>query len=360
VNLRRLGEAGFLKALLLRHRRVMPPPPAGPGDDASALGRLLFTADALLEGEHFLAREPARLIGRKALAANLSDIAAMGGVPRAFLLCLGLPERIPGRFLDDLMAGLAEAAAEHRIAWIGGDTVRSRAGIVIAITMIGERGRSLLTRGGARPGDGIFVTGPLGASAAGRALLNAGWSLGASGAVPPRGRRADRATLLRNGDLLRAHLDPEPRIAAGLFLSSRRIASAAIDVSDGLALDLHRLCDAGGTGALIHREAIPISRATRLWARKARRDPLALALGGGEDYEILFTVPRRRERLLAAWPAEEESGPIFLGRILPGREGVMLGDASGRRSRLAPSGHDPFRPRRTALRTPGPSSATPR
>src|SRR2546428_2225698 len=137
VDLERLGEAGFLRALARRHARVMPPAPIGPGDDASALGSLLITTDAFLEGEHFLAGDPARLIGRKALAVNLSDIAAMGGTPRAFLLCLGLPVKTPGRFIDELMTGLAGAASEQRVAWVGGDTVRSRLGIVIAITMLG-------------------------------------------------------------------------------------------------------------------------------------------------------------------------------------------------------------------------------
>lgn len=346
MDLRRLGETGFLSELVRRHARVIPPPPLGPGDDASALGSLLLTADAFLEGEHFRASEPAFLIGRKALAVNLSDIAAMGGTPRAFLLCLGLPKTTPGSFLTRLLDGLASAAAEHGVAWIGGDTVRSRKGIVIAITVIGERGRTLLTRSGARAGDGIYVTGPLGASAAGRALLDSGWRLTSGGSARPAAGSGDRAVLRRHAELLAAHLDPIPRLAAARVLSAAGLASSAIDLSDGLSLDLHRLCEASRAGALIHRESIPISQATRAWARGAGRDPLKLALDGGEDYEILFTVPRRKEPSLASWPSKGGSGPILIGRVRPRREGMRLAGARGKSVLLKPRGYDPFLLRR--------------
>ncbi len=369
MDLRRTGEAGFLRALFRRHRAVMPPPPAGPGDDAALASGYLLTADALLEGEHFLATEPAFLIGRKSVAVGLSDIAAMGGAPRAFLLCLGLPAATPGAFTSALLAGIASAAAEHGVAWAGGDTVRSPLGVVITVTVLGARGRRVLTRSGARPGDGIYVTGPLGASAAGRALISAGWkirpdvpgrgrwrSLGAAEAgrrlarfiLPPRRGGAAGAPpraggLLQYAELLATHLDPAPRLTAARFLSSRRIATAAIDVSDGLSLDLHRLCLASGVGALVHRDAIPISHATRFWADRSRKDPLEAALQGGEDYEILFTAPRRAGRALASWPERAGPGPILIGRIRPHREGVRLADARGRAVRLRPRGYDAFR-----------------
>jgi len=345
LSLGRIGEVGFLEDLIRRHAGVMPPPPTGPGDDASSIGKLLFTADALIEGEHFRLGEPPFLLGRKSLAVNLSDIAAMGGSPRAFLLCLGLPPGSRDRWIRRLMDGIASMARETGTSWIGGDTVRSPRGVVISITVIGERGRSLLTRAGARAGDGIFVTGPLGGAAAGRALLEAGWSMGRGArAVSPRGPAAQRI-LRRNAELLRAQLDPAPRLGAGRFLADRGIASAAIDLSDGLSLDLHRLCRASGTGALIHREAIPVGQAARSWARAARRDPLDLALHGGEDYEILFTVPRRRERLLASWPLRDGTGPLLLGRIRARREGVRLADPDGGTLGLDAAGYDPFRRR---------------
>ena len=383
MDLRRLGEVGFLRELVRRHRALMPPPPAGPGDDAALVGDLLLTADALIEGEHFLPAEPAFLTGRKSLAVNLSDIAAMGGSPRSFLLCLGLPPATPGAFLDALMAGVASMAFEHGVAWSGGDTVRSRKGIVIAITAVGERGPRVLTRGGARVGDGIYVTGPLGASAAGRALLAAGWIVGVSSRGSGRSRRLpddpsgasrwrslpaaraaarllpfvraprrttrarpDRKEMRAAAEILAAHLDPVPRLGAGRFLSRRRAASAAIDISDGLSLDLHRICEASGTGALIHEEAIPISHATRAWAKRAGWDPLGLALDGGEDYEILFTAPPGAERVLLRWPLADGTDPILIGRIRPRREGIHLLDARGRKRILPPGGYDPFlRPR---------------
>jgi thiamine-monophosphate kinase len=363
MNLRRLGEVGFLRALVRRHRALMPPSPAGPGDDAAVLGDLLLTADALVEGEHFLAGEPPFLLGRKALSVNLSDIAAMGGTPSAFLLCLGLPSAVPGKFLDGLLAGIASAAAEHRVAWIGGDTVRSKRGIVIAITAIGRKGRRLLTRSGARPGDGIYVTGPLGASAAGRALLARGWrvrsaarpgrwrTLSAARAAArlapsvssPRGRRVRDAKEIRYAaENLAAHLDPVPRLAAGLILSRRGLVSAAIDLSDGLSLDLHRLCEASGAGALIYKEAIPISHATRAVAARMGWDPLKLALNGGEDYELLFTSPRRSEKALLRWPLDDGTGPILIGRVTPRRRRLLLENARGKTRLLQAQGYDPF------------------
>jgi thiamine-monophosphate kinase len=345
VDLGRLGETGFLDELVRRHAGVMPPPPLGPGDDASVLGALLLTADALIEDEHFRSREPASLIGRKALSVNLSDIAAMGGTPRAFLSCIGLPPRTPSSFVRELTDGIAAVAAEHRVAWIGGDTVRSDLGIVIAITVVGERGRSLLLRSGARPGDGIYVTGPLGAPAAGRALLDRGWKPARRDATPPGRRRAAAAARRRNAELMRSQLDPAPRIAAGRFLASARLASAAIDLSDGLSLDLHRLCRASGAGAMIVAESIPISQATRSFARENRVDPLRLALDGGEDYELLFTVPSRAERRLSRWPLRDGTGPLLIGRVLPRAAGILIEDASGRRRSLRPAGYDAFRRR---------------
>lgn len=364
MQLRRLGESGFIRELARRHRDVVPPPPEGPGDDAALLGDFLLTADALVEGEHFLADEPPFLLGRKALSVNLSDIAAMGGSPIGFLLSLGLPVKTPGRFIDRLLSGLASVASERGVAWMGGDTVRSGHGILIAITAVGRRGRRLLTRSGARPGDGIYVSGPLGASAAGRALLRAGWRVRRPDALragatrhsllrlilPPgvsgrRGRPA-RKEIHDAAELIAAHLDPVPRLAAGRFLSGARGASAAIDLSDGLSLDLRRLCEAGRVGARIWKDAIPISQATRAASARLGVDPLRLALDGGEDYELLFTVPPEFERTMARWPLDDGTGAIRVGRVRSFREGVTLEDSRGRVTSLPPQGYDPFLSRR--------------
>ncbi len=349
----------------------MHPPPRGPGDDAALCGNLLLTTDALLEGEHFRATEPPFLLGRKALAVNLSDIAAMGGSPVACLLCLGLPASCPSRFVEGFLEGFASAAAEYGVEWSGGDLVRSPAGIHVSVTAVGLSGRRLLTRSGAKPGDGVYVTGPLGSSAAGRALLSSGWKVnlppraGAKawraqhGAVaaarlaphlrPPRrrarsraGRRTSARERLAAAELIARHLDPAPRLDAGRFLASRGLASAAIDLSDGLSLDLHRLCEASGVGAVILRDALPMAQPLRDWAARTRRDPVLLALHGGEEYEILFTAPPRAAGALARWPLGDGTGPILIGRIRSRREGIRLADPRGRMSRLPSRGYDPF------------------
>jgi len=351
----------------------MPAAPAGPGDDAAVAGRLLLTADALLEGVHFLAREPAFLTGRKSLAVNLSDIAAMGGSARACLLSIGLPVSAGRTAAHGILDGFASAAKEWGVAWVGGDVVRSTGPIMIAVTVMGERGRSLLLRSGARAGDGIYVTGPLGGSAAGRALLTDGYSVRAPGLDAKRGWRAaaagaaarrllplvargagSRASRARRrgllpgivaAELISRHLDPVPRLEAGRFLSRRRLASAAMDISDGLSLDLARLCDASRAGAVIQEEAIPISETTRMWAARAGGDALGAALDGGEDYELLFTAPPGALRALGSWPLADGTGPILIGRVRPRAEGIRLADARGKLRKLPAGGYDAFRAR---------------
>jgi len=346
----------------------MPPPPRGPGDDAALSEGRLLTADALCEGVHFERSEPAFLIGRKALAVNLSDVAAMGGRPTACLLTLALPQNLPESFFEAFADGFASAAAEEGVEWIGGDIVRSAAGMAISVTLVGVPGAKLLSRSGARPGDGLYVSGPLGASAGGRALLTRGWR------VRPPNRRA-MSQWHRTGDvragrrlepllaaprrgssksgrgfprpaaavLIARHLDPGARLAEAAFLAGGGVASAAMDLSDGLGLDLARLCEASGTGALVLREALPVSREARLWAARAGEDPFDLAAGGGEDYELLFTVPPSREPRLRGWPAGRGTGPFLIGRIRPRAEGLRVVDAAGRTSKMRLLGYDAFR-----------------
>ncbi len=346
----------------------MPPPPRGPGDDAALSEGRLLTADALCEGVHFERSEPAFLIGRKALSVNLSDVAAMGGRPTACLLTLALPRSLPESFVEAFADGFASVAAEEGVKWIGGDIVRSAAGMAVSVTLMGVPGAKILSRGGARPGDGLYVSGALGASAAGRALLTGGWRV-----KPPTrpaikrwhrtgdaqsGRRLEPLLAAPRGETSRAgrglprpaaavliarHLDPGARLTEAAFLAGDGIASAAMDLSDGLGLDLTRLCEASRTGALLLREALPVSREARLWAARAGEDPFDLAAGGGEDYELLFTVPPSLEPRLRGWPAGRGTGPFLIGRIRPRREGLRVVDAAGRSSKLRPLGYDAFR-----------------
>jgi thiamine-monophosphate kinase len=246
----------------------------GVGDDAAlvapAADQVLVAAlDTLVEGVHFLPDDPPDSVGHRALAVNLSDLAAMGATPAWFLLSLSLA-RVDESWLAGFAAGMAALASRQGIALIGGDTTSGR--LTVSVTALGfvPRG-SALRRDGARVGDSIFVSGSVGDAAAGLALRQ-----GRIAAAP-------RDVAVLEGRYLR----PEPRVALGIGL--RGIASACIDVSDGLAGDLAKLCEASSVGAELRGEALPVSAALRRTAGDAQRR--ALALGGGDDYELLFTVP---------------------------------------------------------------------
>lgn len=298
----------------------------GIGDDASAVrcGRSfqLVSTDLLIEGVHFRAGDaPLAALAEKALAVNVSDIAAMGGRPQYFYLCLGFPDRLAGAGLRRFFSGLARAAGRWQVELAGGDYSRSER-MVIAITIVGEAPRPV-RRDGARPGDLIGVTGPLGGSALGLRQLLAGET-----ASP----------------YIRLHQHPQPQCAKGLILA--RHASAMIDVSDGLLLDLSRLLRASGTGAEVDYEALPLPAGLR---RECRRRGLAereLVLAGGEDYQLLFTVSPVRERRL------RRSGMAYrlIGRITRGRRLVVR--ENGRPLPVSSLGYDHFRERGGAKREP--------
>lgn len=353
------GERGFLEIIRKRFGTSVPASPAGIGDDAAVVragkGRLLVSADCLIEDHHFRRGEPAYLLGRKSLAVNLSDIAAMGGRPAAFLLTLGIPEDLPSGFLDLFLAGLIGSARQHGVRLVGGDTSASSHGLFISMAILGRAGEGrVLARHGARPGDGIYVSGALGASAAGRLLLDRGWrprmdrtGRTLAGVTGPRGTRSSRwsrsARHLAAAALLR-HLDPRPPTRLGRLLRDKGIASAAIDLSDGFSTDLARLAEASRVGARIMKPALPIHDAARLLGPLLAVDPLDLALNGGEEYALLFTVPPGREHLLATLGRRSGcAGALLVGRVTPRRRGVVLAEASGRAGRLEPAGFDHFR-----------------
>jgi thiamine-monophosphate kinase len=236
---------------------------------------LLITTDQLIEGTHFrwAWSTPAQL-GYRAGAATLSDIAAMGGTPRWFVVSLGLPPRTAVRTVTDFYRGLRRCLRAHRVELIGGDTSAAPA-FHAALTAIGQIDPALaVTRSGARPGDLIMVTGTLGDGAAGLQLLTRG------------GRRQHRAARA----LIRRQRYPTPRLAAGRALAGRRLATAMLDLSDGLIIDLERLCRASGVGATLFADQLPLSPALVAYGRQTRQDPRRFALAGGEDYELLFTV----------------------------------------------------------------------
>jgi thiamine-monophosphate kinase len=272
----------------LRKRvRVNSEVPLGIGDDAALIktagGRdLIACCDLMVEGVHFRTEwTPPRLLGRKALAANLSDVAAMGGVPKFAMTSIALPKWCSTDFVDELFEGILELANVSGVSIIGGDTSGSLDSLFIDVSLIGEclSGKAI-TRQGASIGDRIYVSGALGGSALGLSLLERGFRLDQS----HDSGDARRQAVLK-------FLSPEPHSQLGRELGESGLASAMIDVSDGLSTDLWHILDESGVGAVIDADAIPIAECVTTIASEAEGiDPLTLALNGGEEYELLFTA----------------------------------------------------------------------
>jgi thiamine-monophosphate kinase len=299
--------------LVARLRRRVGTPPAwitiGIGDDAAVVepprGALeVLTTDSLIEDVHFRrAWTAARAIGGKAVAVNLSDLAAMGATPRAILLSLALPADLPVDDFDALVDGVVSAAESHGAVLAGGNLARSPGPLVVDVTAIGEvRRRRVLSRSGARAGEYLYLTGSVGGAAAGLALL-------ASGAD----REALEPTLK---ECIDRYEQPVPRLRCGRVVAGSRAASGCIDLSDGLASAARQLAEASGTGLLLEAEALPIHPGASTWASRADLDAVQFAVAGGEDYELLFAVPARRERaFLAAFRRCRDLPVTRVGRL---------------------------------------------
>jgi thiamine-monophosphate kinase len=321
------GEDRFVDRL----RELLPADPrvaVGPGDDSAILrvekGELAVTTDMLVEGVDFFPGEDPRRLGRRAVAVNLSDLAAMGARPEAFLLSVGFPADLGEDFPLDLARGALSRAGEFGAALVGGDLSRSPA-VVVSVTLWGRAEKRPLLRSGARAGDLLFVSGWPGRAEAGRRL--------ASGAISAR---ALDPRLAR--ELLAAYHDPEPQVALGLALARDGGATAAIDVSDGLGLDACRLARASGVRAVIETARIPISRALAQAAAAAGEDPVEWALSGGDDYELLFSAPAEAAERLEAGGLEWGAPVKSIGRLEHG-EGAVAAGPLGERD-LAASGWD--------------------
>jgi thiamine-monophosphate kinase len=286
----------------------------GIGDDAAVLegdGSWLVTQDLLVEGVHFRRETTSwRDLGHKALAVNLSDVAAMGGVPVAAVVGLALPWRtrpVPDRALEDLYDGMEALAGRHGVTIAGGD-VSEGAVLVLAVTAIGrmEPGRAPVLRSGARPGDVLCVTGALGAAAAG--LLTLEDPIVATGLAPEEAEA-----------LVLAQRRPEPRVAAGRVLAG--VAHAMLDCSDGLALDALRLARASGVAVELDLERVPLAPGVARVAEAAGREPDLLAATGGEDYELIAALaPGRVEAVAAA--LDVPLTPV--GRVTAGEPAIRL------------------------------------
>ncbi|MBS0641441.1 MAG: thiamine-phosphate kinase [Acetobacteraceae bacterium] len=308
--------------LIARHFR----PLAGPGglglrDDAAVLmppaGReLVLTADAMVGGVHFLPDDPPDLIGRKLLRVNLSDLAAKGAVPLAYLMTVSAPKGTPDAWFAGFAAGLAADQAEYGVSLLGGDTTSTPGPLSLSLTMIGHVAPgTAVHRFGAQSGDEIWVTGTIGDGALGLAVA--------------QGRLADST-----GHLLGRYRLPRPRV--GLAICG--IASAGMDVSDGLVQDLGHICRASLLAATLEADAVPLSDA----ARAAGPDWLATCLTGGDDYEVLLAVaPERTAALRAA--AHNAGVPVTrIGQLHAGAATVTVRRADGREMALARGGWSHF------------------
>ena len=302
----------------------------GIGDDAAVLrpgvgAEWVVTTDAFLENVHFLRKaHPPDAVGYKALARAASDIAAMGARARYFFLTMGLPDACSGAWLDNFLGGMGRAARRFGLILAGGDTTKYPA-VVLSLTVLGEidRGKAIL-RSGARPGDMLCVSGRLGGAELGLRLIQRKLH---------KQRRWTR--------LLKKHLYPEPRLALGEWLAARRCATSMIDTSDGLSTDLGHICKASGVGAIVWAPKIPVVTIPAELQRLGL-DPLDLALDGGEDYELLFTVPKK---LAARLPRNLGGIPIaVIGEITRPKK-ILVVDANGQSKALHPGEWDPFRRR---------------
>jgi thiamine-monophosphate kinase len=312
----------------------------GIGDDTAVLQntpgtRLLASCDMMIEGRHFdLAYFSPRELGWKALAVNLSDIAAMGGRPRWVMVSLGLKPELKVTFVEEIYAGIAELASHFGVIIVGGDTCSSPERLVIDICILGEAYRSEVSyRSGASEGDLILVTGKLGSAAAGLALLRAGSKAEIGGAE----------------ELRMAHLKPMPRIREASLLIRSGLVGAMNDISDGLASELHEIVQASGCGARIWAERLPISQEAASLARRMGAEPQDWALYGGEDYELLLTIPGGKGsplqvRKLNRTLVKATGTPLsFIGRIFPDPGVVEIVQPNGEIEPLLPGGYDHFR-----------------
>ena len=293
-SVRALGELGLIAGIRRWLGPASPPAPFGIGDDCALLPASrypqLVTVDPVVYGEHFDDSIPPRAVAAKLLKRNLSDIAAMGGRPRAAVIALALDEAVSTRWLEQFYRGLAATARTYGVTIVGGDITRQKGGLAATLTLLGEvNGPRVLTRNGAKTGDWIYVTGTLG------------------------------------GSILGHHHRFIPRLAEGAWLAGRREIRSLMDVSDGLAKDLPALTPAGAVPSLCP-PAIPISTAARTLARRDGRPALTHALCDGEDFELLFTVGSRADRteLEAAWRKKFSTRLTCIGRFTRNPEAGAL------------------------------------
>ncbi|MBI4843789.1 MAG: thiamine-phosphate kinase [Nitrospirae bacterium] len=315
MKLSEIGEFGLIKEIKKACGRKAEGILIGIGDDAAAVkagGKtILLSSDMLVEGVHFDLRYTSyRELGHKILAVNLSDIFAMGGRPKFFLINIGIPERCGVNDIKNIYGGMKRLASKHSVAIIGGDTSASGRHLVLSGTIMGEADR-VITRNGARQGNGIFIAGTLGDSAIGLEIL--------------KQVKGQRAKGREKTYLCKRHLMPEPEP-----LEKTKDVTAMIDVSDGLLIDLSHICDESGVGAVIYEEKIPFSEELKSVSSQTGRSPLGYALKGGEDFVLLFTSS-----------AKQRKDAVRIGEIT-GR-GRYIIDSKGKKKPFKAEGYEHFR-----------------
>ena len=306
----------------------------GPGDDAAVIkperGTFdVVTTDAVVDGVHFDRRfVPFDAIGYRALAVNLSDLAAMGARPRAALLSLALPASLEVESFDRMLEGFLTLAGDHGVALVGGNITSTPGPLMVDVTAIGAaRPRKVLTRDGARPGDELYITGRVGDASAGLHELRRAAD---GGGVPASDAR----------DGVERYLRPVPRVRMGVLLGRTRAASSCMDLSDGLADGIRQIADASGVGVKVDGTAVPISPFVRRWHEECGRAPLEGAMTGGDDYELIFTVrPTHRGRLRGVRRMIGDLPITRIGVMTRSRQ-VVLEDSRG--SRELPAGYQHF------------------
>jgi thiamine-monophosphate kinase len=331
MELNKIGEFGLIdlirKKIYIRDKRVV----LNIGDDAAVLRGsknklLVLTTDTLMEKVHFDLRYCSyKDVGWKSMAANLSDIAAMGGIPLAGIISLGISSGTKVEDILKLYSGLKTLAKRFRCPVVGGDIFSSRA-LVITISLLGEVEKNLFKiRSGAKIGDLICVTGDLGGAEAGLRLL----------------KKSLKNKIPFNNSIIKKHLNPYPRINESRILVKNLNIASMIDISDGLSSDLYHICEGSNKGALIYADKIPLSQKTREACRLLSLSPLNLALSSGEEYELLFTLnPEEEKKLLKTTQSKFKIS--IIGKIKNIKEGVKILDRNGRIRNLKKTGYRHF------------------
>ena len=330
MKLSEIGEFGIISSIRSDLKDFQKEVIVGIGDDAAAIelsgeNLLLFTSDILVENVHFKWDYTSPFqVGWKALVVNISDIATCGGNPTHCLVSLTLPADTERNLVREIYQGLKKAASRYGVGIVGGDTVQAPV-FIITVSLLGEVKReNIVLRSGAKPGDLIYVTGELGTSGAGLVCLKA-----PNCKVKPKIRQF----------LIKRHLMPSPRLVEGQKIAKSQIATSMIDLSDGLGSDLHRMAEESEVGAILWEDELPIALATEQLAKVMGKSSLEWVLYGGEDYELLFTVPPTKRK-----EVEQNLGfpHALIGEIVDRDQGIYLKNRKGNRIKMEDHGYNHF------------------